>query len=494
MSFFGNGDEPVFPGEPCVEGTIQPRSPSGFILSTRTTFDVLGRVVQVEAPDGSTATSEFDGLVTVTTDARGSQTRSERNALGEVISMRQSDAVTGEATGMEVTHEYDAQGNLRFVRRDAGLGEIVSETRYDVLGYYSAAYWFRQAINVAVVVASAISAQGGASAVSASTLSTGAKLFLIGGAGATTAAVSSGNTRGSGWGAVSALAFYGIGTYFETATWAKAGDKIGVAKSGLNGGGYAAKVLAHGLTGGVLQSKQGGNFGSGFAAAGLTQAAGGYIDGLDGSHPDFSPIRVLSAALVGGTASSITGGKFANGAVTAAFSRAFNAELHGPKNRGQVIVDTSGVPSGMNFADEVDSALNYLDSVDQGVFDTVMDAGFDIHFQYTEGDALAAFSPDLKNPQFAVIRFDPRSGIKFSNGRIQSPALSMFHEALHLARNVAGLSNNRLDGSATNSEERNVIRRELRAARRLGEPVRASHGDGSPARVQCVTCRNIFSE
>ncbi len=945
-SFFGNGDEPVFPGEPCVEGTIQPRSPSGFILSTRTTFDVLGRVIRVEAPDGSTATSEFDGLVTITTDARGSQTSSERNALGEVISMRQADAVTGEATGMEVTHEYDAQGNLRFVRRDAGLGEIVSETRYDVLGrpmevidpdrgteqrfynaagevivgvdargmrteqdfdalgrvwrrrsgpgeafmggggtglpfgdgfegtplaptgaggnfaaiytdtfqfdaqcagpggirgllafeerrvgarssceaqgdpaappvpgeagglpssaayaqqllqgdadtrirhlylydlgrvitrftqidnsltdafeqvftfdefgrpatqtdaraigstapdvetaiytsrgylyrrhyeragvgaggpvgvfeeieehdaraqvvrerigpvsvvretddargwlnsicagincglqdlgygyddeghlrvrtrngnslredliydqldrltrvtrsgnattpavatadydalgnlctrtvtggtltytyagrdgcngsgtaaiasphavsmtmlagastqyqydlsgnltlrdaagtaedrstttdargqitqivlgggnqstafaygpdgaryaridaasgamtrtlyvgrteritrpagpreikrylgaaivttcenaggsevacasgqtvedryvlgdhlgsletlvsdtgtviertsfdawgnrrdattwsgtgtplattthgftghegidalglvhmngrlfdpalarfiqadpmldagvqgmnrysyvlndplsltdptgLYSAGHWFRQAISLAVIVASAFSAQGGASAVSASTLSTGAKLFLIGGAGATTAAVTSGNTRGSGWGAVSALAFYGIGTYFETATWAKAGDKIGVAKSGLNGGGYAAKVLAHGLTGGVLQSKQGGNFGSGFAAAGLTQAAGGYIDGLDASHPDFSPIRVLSAALVGGTASSITGGKFANGAVTGAFSRAFNDEAaHG---------------------------------------------------------------------------------------------------------------------------------------------------------------------
>jgi hypothetical protein len=89
----------------------------------------------------------------------------------------------------------------------------------------------------------------------------------------------------------------------------------------------AAKVLAHGVVGGISSVLSGGKFGHGFASAGLTQALSGSIDGIDrGSR--FSARRIVAAAVVGGTASTISGGKFANGAVTGAFSRAFNDEAN----------------------------------------------------------------------------------------------------------------------------------------------------------------------
>jgi len=152
---------------------------------------------------------------------------------------------------------------------------------------------------------------------------------LVGLGGAMSGAIQSGDARGAAWGAVSALAFYGIGSYFEGAQWAKvAGEGAsGVAKTGLNFGGYASKVLAHGVTGGALQHLQGGKFGSGFMSAGITQAASGYLDIIDHSNPDFSTQRVVAAAVLGGTVSDLTGGKFGHGAVTAAFSRAFNDEV-----------------------------------------------------------------------------------------------------------------------------------------------------------------------
>src|SRR5690606_31746828 len=92
--------------------------------------------------------------------------------------------------------------------------------------------------------------------------------------------------------------------------------------------GYSAKVLAHGITGGVMSKLQGGKFGHGFASAGVTQAFASGVDRLDADNLGVSAGRIAAAAIVGGTASHLSGGKFANGAITAAFSRAFNDELH----------------------------------------------------------------------------------------------------------------------------------------------------------------------
>ena len=140
--------------------------------------------------------------------------------------------------------------------------------------------------------------------------------------------------RGALTGAVSAAAFYGIGSAFQGA---EGGGNF--FSSGLSGGDFAAKVFAHGMVGGVMSSLQGGKFGHGFTSAGLTQAFAGKIDSIGGKgssgyfNAGNRSARIATAAAIGGTASRLSGGKFANGAITGAFSRAFNDEAHARKER-----------------------------------------------------------------------------------------------------------------------------------------------------------------
>jgi hypothetical protein len=139
-------------------------------------------------------------------------------------------------------------------------------------------------------------------------------------------AVQSQSLKGGAWGAFSAVAFHAVGSYFDSAEWAHNGRHV--FGTDLDAGGYAAKVLAHGTLGGAVQHLQGGKFGSGFAAAGITQAFSGGIDAIDPANPGLgATLRVVAAGMVGGAISDLTGDKFASGFVTAAFARAFNHEL-----------------------------------------------------------------------------------------------------------------------------------------------------------------------
>jgi hypothetical protein len=55
-----------------------------------------------------------------------------------------------------------------------------------------------------------------------------------------------------------------VGAYFDSAGagWVQAAEgSSGVFGGGLNAAGYGAKVLAHGITGGVMSKLQGGKFG-----------------------------------------------------------------------------------------------------------------------------------------------------------------------------------------------------------------------------------------
>lgn len=193
----------------------------------------------------------------------------------------------------------------------------------DPTGHLTWGEWARIGIGIGATIATAGAAGGTFQGIA---LTAGQKALVVGAGGALVGAANSQSLKGAAWGAVSALAFYGIGSYFEGANWATNGkDVFG---TNLNYGGYAAKVLSHGVAGGALQNLQGGRFGSGFAAAGITQAFSGGIDLIDPSNPGFSIQRVVAAALLGGTVSDLTGDKFANGAVTAAFSHAFNQEAH----------------------------------------------------------------------------------------------------------------------------------------------------------------------
>jgi RHS repeat-associated protein len=159
-----------------------------------------------------------------------------------------------------------------------------------------------------------------------SAMGTTGQIVYSAGMGSVAGMTASQSIKGAGWGAFSGLAFWGIGTYFESARWAGTGRHV--AGTSLNLGGYAAKTLAHGVLGGIMTDLQGGRFGSGFLAAGVTQSVSGSIDRIDSANPALGfAARVSAAAVLGGTVSDITGGKFANGALTASFARAFNDEL-----------------------------------------------------------------------------------------------------------------------------------------------------------------------
>jgi len=170
------------------------------------------------------------------------------------------------------------------------------------------------------------------------------KLWIPIVAGAAAGYVSSGSLKGALIGALSGAVFHGIGDYFQglqhsNGLAAVSGSGVGSIQ-GL-GEAYAAgasitsaqaigKVIAHGATGGVMSTLQGGKFAHGFASAGITQAFAKHINNIGGGSRSIGAVagRVSAAALVGGTASELSGGKFVNGAVTGAFSRAFNEEKH----------------------------------------------------------------------------------------------------------------------------------------------------------------------
>lgn len=137
-----------------------------------------------------------------------------------------------------------------------------------------------------------------------------------------TGGIATGSLKGALFGGISGAAFYGIGSQFT-------------AETGFLQAGGVGHVLTHGLAGGILAELQGGQFGHGFLAAGLTKAVMGRFSYHDGSAPAVLS-RTTIAAMVGGTISRITGGKFANGAITAAMAHLFNAETSAARKRGYV--------------------------------------------------------------------------------------------------------------------------------------------------------------
>lgn len=129
-------------------------------------------------------------------------------------------------------------------------------------------------------------------------------------------------------GAFSAVIFMGIGNYFEGVSAAHGSGYEGFMGTGLSAGEFGAKVLTHGVAGGVVSKLNGGSFGDGFISAGVAQAFAPWVNGVDSSNAGFSVQRTIAAAVIGGSAAALSGGKFANGATTAAFARAFNDETH----------------------------------------------------------------------------------------------------------------------------------------------------------------------
>lgn len=191
--------------------------------------------------------------------------------------------------------------------------------------------WLAMAVTIAAtwyapqVWGAAYAAAGGAAA--GATAAAAANAAVVGFTVATGAVAGgiSGGSNGAVMGAFSALAFYGVGQAFSGMQGAAGTGFLG---SGFTSGEFAAKVLTHGIAGGVMAELQGGKFGNGFVSAAGAEFASPFIDKIGGGDPSYAGARVAVAALIGGTVSALTGGKFASGALTAAFSRAFNEEVH----------------------------------------------------------------------------------------------------------------------------------------------------------------------
>ncbi|NMM39917.1 FG-GAP-like repeat-containing protein [Pseudoalteromonas arctica] len=140
--------------------------------------------------------------------------------------------------------------------------------------------------------------------------------------GSTSMALQAGLTAGA-----TAAVFYGIGQYFKGVAASNPSSATTHSFGGLDltSGQIAGQVTAHAVAGGVIADLQGGKFGHGFFAAGVTKGAGGrFLPGGNDLTAGQIVQGTVASAVIGGTASVISGGKFANGARTAAYQYLFN--------------------------------------------------------------------------------------------------------------------------------------------------------------------------
>ena len=305
---------------------------NGAVASTKFLFhDQLGSVARVANADGTIA----EALDYVAFGGRRST--SDPHAQG-VAAINTARGFTG--------HEMlDGTGVIHMNGRiyDADLGRFlqadpVIQAPENAQGWNAYSYVFnnplvytdptgmitlRQVLGIAIAIVGTVVCQG---------MDGGfwAKLGMAIAFGAASGYVSTGTWQGALYGAFSAALFFGIGEFFNNvAALNQWGGVDTVGATGLTAGNIAAKVLAHGMAGGVMSSLQGGKFGHGFASAGFTEALSPGVDTINPANPVAgAAARISAAAIVGGTASVLAGGKFGNGATTAAFARAFNGEIH----------------------------------------------------------------------------------------------------------------------------------------------------------------------
>jgi RHS repeat-associated protein len=105
-----------------------------------------------------------------------------------------------------------------------------------------------------------------------------------------------------------------------------AGITMGIGQLGLD---IWGRMAFQAMTGGIVEGINGGSFGNGFLAAGLTTA---FMSQVGYINNDF--VRTAVGAIVGGSISKATGGKFANGAISGAIQGAMAKAR--PNVRGKV--------------------------------------------------------------------------------------------------------------------------------------------------------------
>ena len=116
--------DPNSGGEPSFATQTNPCGSRAWAV---TSYDVLGRPLQVSFADGSMVSSSYTGLTTTATDQLGHHTVVLKNALGEKLTVNDS-------AGLTTYYNYDPAGDLTSVTRDGGRGAIATSFTYDSLG------------------------------------------------------------------------------------------------------------------------------------------------------------------------------------------------------------------------------------------------------------------------------------------------------------------------------------------------------------------------
>lgn len=114
------------------------RNDGSTVYWTQTTeYDLLNRPKTVTTPDDesadgvATTTFAYNGLTTEATDAKGRVTRTVKNSQGWVVQViRNAEAAAGALDRTEVTHGYDALGNLVSTNAAGAITTLV----YDIRG------------------------------------------------------------------------------------------------------------------------------------------------------------------------------------------------------------------------------------------------------------------------------------------------------------------------------------------------------------------------
>jgi RHS repeat-associated protein len=304
-------------------GSIDTIASETGVLKSRQSFNAHGQRRQV-AQSGITASwsvlSLFQAsLFNTSTTTQGYTGHEQLDAVGLVhMNARLYDPELGRFIQADDFVEPEATQGLN--RYSYVLNNPMSAT--DPSGNFS----LRQALGVVVGIVAAYFSAGLFAA-----NSLWSSFFVAAGGGFASAAIATGSLKAGLWGALSAAAFWGIGTAFSKTVTELIPRSPGVeiVTRRVASGSAIAKVAAHAVAGGTLTQLQGGKFGHGFIAAGFTQALSPAV-GQIGDGKSFGSVlsRTAASAAISGTASKLSGGSFANGAQTGAFQELFNASVH----------------------------------------------------------------------------------------------------------------------------------------------------------------------